>query len=742
MGIRIKVYRMFSPELAATLTSGLAILLATDPQLINGQVIHLTDLGSIHPGFQVIGANSHDLSGCSIDIAGDVNGDGLSDLIVGARQAAVGVIDQAGVSYVIFGKTEASPVSLSSLSNRGFRIDGIDAGDRSGSSVSGAGDVNGDGFADIIIGVRKGDTPGGVNAGEAFVVFGKSDSEVVRLSSLGARGFRIDGFGFGSYLGTSVAGAGDINSDGLSDLIVGAPGEGNTGRSYVIFGKTDANTVDTANLGAKGFLIEGRWLAEGCGGRVAGAGDVNGDGHSDVIVGAEYGRGIYPAVNANAYVVFGKSNNTPVLLSNLGSGGFGISVPIGRYASGISVSSAGDFNGDGLADVIWGIDNLARENNQLVGGAYVVFGKTGSSDVWIPSLGTNGIQIRGWEALGHFGNSVACAGDVNGDGLSDVVVGAPQSGYSEGIRGKSYLILGRTGTDIIEVSTTNFGGCVFAGGVESRSSGSSVSGAGDVDGDGRADSLVGAPDAGTFAQRRYQHGATFVVLSGPIEELSTLHPQASYRKPLTTGPTRRQGVGAHGRDDATVFPDSRAWVDFNAGTGPGMANSSEVTATITRNDAGLDGFDPLTTANVQWQFTTNRTAWTTCRVTVRYTDAEIAGLTEGSLLLYTAPTAAGPFVPAANFTLTPGRNEAAGDVDALPAVFVLSTAPPGVFILDGDANDDGVVDIADVTALHNHLAGIASLTPDGVANLANIGGVSVAAANAILDHLANGAPLP
>jgi len=206
----------------------------------------------------------------------------------------------------------AQDVDLGNLGDRGFRIDGIDAGDRSGYSVSGAGDVNGDGLADLIVGAPFADPDNDDRAGESYVVFGKTSNATVDLANLGVGGFRIDGIDQFDRSGRSVSGAGDVNGDGLADLIVGAPfanlgGDDTAGESYLVFGKASTTTVDLASLGAGGFRIDGIDADDFSGWSVSGAGDVNGDGLADLIVGAD---GADPGGDGDAgesYVVFSAS---------------------------------------------------------------------------------------------------------------------------------------------------------------------------------------------------------------------------------------------------------------------------------------------------------------------------------------------------------------------------------------------------------------------------------------------------
>jgi hypothetical protein len=476
---------------------------------------NLSDLNGSN-GFAINGIAAFDYSGRSVSSAGDVNGDGIDDLIIGASSADPNGISDAGQSYVVFGSNSGFGASfnLSELNgSNGFAINGIAAVDFSGESVSSAGDVNGDGIDDLIIGANFAD-PNGINyAGQSYVVFGSNSGFAadLNLSTLnGSNGFAINGIAANDQSGFSVSSAGDVNGDGIDDLIIGAKGAdlngiNYAGQSYVVFGSNSGfgaglnlSTLD----GSNGFAINGIAFFDQSGYSVSSAGDVNGDGIDDLIIGA---KGADPnGINyaGQSYVVFGSNSGfaAGLNLSTLnGSNGFAINGIAAYDSSGFSVSSAGDVNGDGFDDLIIGAVFASPNGIFLAGQSYVVFGSNSgfSASLNLSTLdGSNGFAINGIAANDFSSWSVSSAGDVNGDGIDDLIIGARGADPNGiGSAGQSYVVFGSNsgfgaGLNLSTLDGSN--GFAINGIAAFDYSGVSVSSAGDVNGDGFDDLIIGA----------------------------------------------------------------------------------------------------------------------------------------------------------------------------------------------------------------------------------------------------------
>jgi hypothetical protein len=526
-------------------------------------------LGSLYPagggdgsqGFVLTGASKFDYVGASVNGAGDVNGDGLADVIVGSFGKGRSL---RGDSYVVFGARGFSAViELESLlpenggdGTAGFVLSGIDPYDYSGRSVSAAGDINGDGIGDLIVGAERADPGNRFYAGESYVVFGSAQGFPAQfpLAMLfpsgggnGSRGFVLTGIAEDDHAGAAVSAAGDINADGIDDLIVGAysadpGGRAEAGESYVVFGSRQAfpAVIELASLepenggdGSKGFVIAGVDDGDYSGFAVSAGGDLNGDGVDDLIIGAVFAERGDLYYSGESYIVFGSSQRFPAVfpLANLfpGAGGDGsrgvVLTGVDTFdLSGDAVSAAGDFNADGIDDLIIGAILGDPNGHADAGESYVVFGSP-QFPAMLPlsSLypagggdGSRGVVLAGIDMTDWSGRSVNDAGDVNHDGISDVIVGAILGDpLGKVTAGESYVVFGSTQPfpAVFPLASLYRGGgiqgFVLAGAQENDWSGNFVSGAGDVNGDGIDDVIVGAYRASP--EDHFAAGASFVV---------------------------------------------------------------------------------------------------------------------------------------------------------------------------------------------------------------------------------------
>jgi hypothetical protein len=453
-----------------------------------GTQVNLSAIAIGTGGFVINGVAAGDNSGFSVSSAGDVNGDGFDDLIVGAPYADP-FGNNSGASYVVFGKANGTPVNLSAIGTGGFAINAAAGGVLLGISVSSAGDVNGDGIDDLIVGAPY----AAGRSGASYVVFGKKgNTDPVNLSAIasGTGGFVINGASGGDRSGVSVSSAGDVNNDGYDDLIVGADGatrngNQNAGASYVVFGKTNGTPVNLSAIasGTGGFVINGALANDRSCRSVRSAGDVNKDGFDDLIVGAE-GADPNGSSSGASYVVFGKTNGTPVNLSAIGTGGFVINGVSADDRSGVSVSSAGDVNRDGYDDLIVGADGADPNGRSNSGASYVVFGKANNAtQVNLSAIvsGTGGFVINGASAGDNLGRSVSSAGDVNNDGYDDLIVGALNADPNGSDSGASYVVFGGgdfsgAGSTFLDLAAADDTGSSSSDNITSQTSGLTIRG--------------------------------------------------------------------------------------------------------------------------------------------------------------------------------------------------------------------------------------------------------------------------
>jgi large repetitive protein len=467
--------------------------------------------------------------GFSVAGVGDMNNDGLADLLIGMPQDAAST--NPGGAFLVYGKANSTTGSLaeyqkdiSALATTPDALSITSTFDTAGFSVSSAGDVNGDGWIDMIISAHFQTVSGLVgNTGNTYVVYGNSALSALQTISLGnvggtVPGFVISGWQAGEESGTSVSSAGDFNGDGKADMLVSAyfndTAGTNAGMTYVVLGKTGNVAVELENIknNVGGFAIKGENISDFSGVSVSSGGDINGDGFGDIIIGAVIGGSANATpYSGKTYVVFGRNTaNATIDLGQVaaGVGGFAIVSNTADEQSGHSVSSAGDINGDGLADIILGAPFKTESGGVNTGHSFVVYGKSSTTQVNLTDVGNNigGFAIIGQGAQDLSGYSVGAAGDVNGDGLADLIVGAHgyDAAHSNVLTGRSYIIFGsKTGAfaagTAIDNTGTSANDTLTSTGAQTLAGGSNSAGTGiDTFTSNGADVLLGGMGKDTF----------------------------------------------------------------------------------------------------------------------------------------------------------------------------------------------------------------------------------------------------
>ena len=423
--------------------------------------------------------------GVSVGTAGDVDGDGYSEIVVGATGYSNGQTDE-GAAFVFHGS--ASGVSTTA----GWTVESDQAAALFGYSVGTAGDVNGDGYSDVIVGAPDYDNDQ-YNEGRVYVYHGSASG----LSTTAA--WIVESDQASAYFGTSVGTAGDVNGDGYSDVIVGAwsydNDQPNEGMAYVYYGS------------ASGLSTTADWTAESdqsgssFGRSVGTAGDVNGDGYSDVIVGA-WGYDNGESNEGRAFVYHGSASGLSTTAawtaeSDQASAYFGY-----------SVGTAGDVNGDGYGDVVVGAHYYDNPEDRE-GMAFVYHGSASGLSTaadW---------TAEGDQAAAGFGTSVGTAGDVNGDGYSDIIVGASNYSNGESAEGKAFVYHGSAS------GLTTTADWTAEGDQEGAQFGHAVGTAGDVNGDGYSDVIVGAYTWGLWPHHLPEDEGKAFVYHGSASGLSS-----------------------------------------------------------------------------------------------------------------------------------------------------------------------------------------------------------------------------
>ena len=615
---------------------------------------------------RVKGKSRDQLGGGYASVAyGDVNGDGYDDLVIGApgRLAEGSTTTVCGASVLYGGIGVHKMLSEVDLAGGGMFSNLEGAGGNLGVCVA-VGDFNGDGYDDVAIGAPDADGGAGYKSGEAWIVYGQAGL-IGSGAIAGLVATQILGDDMGDQFGYSMA-AGDLNADGIDDLVIGAPGADppggdHAGEVYVFYGSPAMASTSLIDLTQPAGSSGERRL---CGddpndqlGAALACADVNGDGFDDVIGGAMSATTGGGTSTGEVLIWYGSSDTTPGIVDfNATPGSRGETRIEGDDSSDYAghAVAAGDINGDGYADVLIGAHMGDPPGGSNAGEAYVIFGGRSRPGqvlrLWDATAPVGEVRVLGDNANDAFGWSVA-AGDTNGDGFEDICGGALTADpFGRADAGKAYAERGGPApASVVDLNNPNPDqreDVLVLGAATGDRLGSGLAAGADFDRDGLADLVVTAPKALSNA------GLAYLVYGRTTAGAATVrhYDRAGDAPPRDFGPT------------------GRCTIDYAGGGGPSLTE-----VTITRSWAVTT--QPPGAARVMWQVTTDRTGPWSADVTLRYLDAEVAGLNEDEIMVLRADTPAGPFRPLPT-TVDKKRNEA--KVSGLTAM--------GVFVLKAGCN--------------------------------------------------------
>ena len=585
--------------------------------------------------------------------AGDFNGDGFDDLLLGEPVGNPS-------AYILYGNSSVflttSPLELSGAAGTydETRIFPRSSGNKTGYAAA-AGDLDGDGLDDVLLGAPYASNAGAQNAGAVEIVFGsKTTTPTIDLNNPppAYRTMRILGPGAGAAAGLALA-AGDINADGFEDVVIGAHGGANPsgsahpGAVFVVYGQWEFpnQAIDLSNANSYPAItrIYGNKDDDLTGWSVA-AGDVNGDGYDDIIIGAPEANPQSGRVDSGGvYVIYGSGDLKGQVVDLSNPPGYEPETRIfgaeSQDATGGAVD-CGDVNGDGYDDIVIGAPYGVNANRVVTGRAYVVYGaalpKRGIIDLAVidPS---KVLRIEGVAFGDSFGSSAAAA-DGNGDGLADILIGAPRADFSgRNEAGKMFLLAGLNsrafpGGRVQLDSYHSIPDLVVIGGHANDLFGSGVADGGDLDGDGQADYLSVA--AGYDGQR----GAVSAV-SGRLSRCEDLPTTAWAVERFRPGAAPARNFGG------PRSPVIRARISFWGGDN-GQGAASVTTVTLARLNPAARDLGALSgrSANVLWRIETDREGFSPAEVSFQYLDSEIAGTPEEKAFALSGARALGAMV--------------------------------------------------------------------------------------------------
>jgi hypothetical protein len=378
-------------------------------------------------GFQIVGGTRF-RAGMHVTAAGDVNGDRRPDILLSAPREGIEGYKTPASAYVIYGKPDSATVDLTHLTRgQGFRIVGVSYA--LAQSVAGVGDIDRDGYADLLVNQGYFQRKGYHYGGGADVIYGSRRPANVDLQRLGRRGFHIKGAVLNG--GPTVSAAGDVNGDRRPDLLLAAPSFVPTGKrfavntAFVIFGARRTATLDLHHVGSHGFRIGGLVPQQIYAAATAPLGDLNADRRADVLVVRDPGGSI--GRRPEAVVVFGSRSTRTVDAGHLGSRGFRIlgESATGRYAHLLSAAGIGDLNGDRVPDLALGSATDPPGGTAPYDySAFIVYGSRSTATVALENLGGRGLRLTGPPTTPACG-AIGIGASIAGIGGRDLLLGAP-----------------------------------------------------------------------------------------------------------------------------------------------------------------------------------------------------------------------------------------------------------------------------------------------------------------------------
>ncbi len=452
-----------------------------------------TPLGEIGLGEAdalLLGVNASDSAGFAVTLLGDQDGDGLDELVVSATACDDGSYN-AGAVYLLRGPVSGT-VDLASAPSI---LLGEAAGDAAGTTLASAFDLDGDGLDELLVGAPSNDAGGG-SAGAVYLLHGPASGS----SSLASALAQLVGEDSGDVAGTAIHGAGDTDGDNLGDLLIGAPGQDgggtNAGAAYLLLGPVTGDVV----LSSAHATLRGEISSDAAGGAVAGGVDVDGDGLDDLLVGAvgHDGAGVDRGA---AYLFLGPVSG----VLSLSSADARVLGDADGDGLGASLALIEDADGDGLGDLLLGAPEAAVGGQSAAGAVYLGLALP------VGDLAAADLEAKvGGEAAGDgLGDRLAAAGDVDGDGASDWLLGASASSVVGSESGAVYLFLGAVAGELAATSAD----ARFLGEAAGDAAGASLAGAGDADGDGFDDLLIGIVGDDSAAA---EAGAAALILGGGL----------------------------------------------------------------------------------------------------------------------------------------------------------------------------------------------------------------------------------